>query len=686
MIVKHIRKRIFIFCFAILLLQVIIIGATSADSLRDIILSTVGEQTNVVRQELRSLGSPEEITRYAADKRTILRELNAIDRTEPYVNARTIGTLERDRFTVEKIVYESLPGILVPANVYVPRGITGRVPAVLITEGHSAGGKNGYHAMCQGFCAQGYVVMTFDPLGQGERGIYYDRSSGNEHVSAGLQAYSADFHLGAVYIGDGISAIDYLLSRNDVDPARICVTGNSGGGAQSLVLGAIDKRIAVTIPSCYTTLDSMVVAITATHPETNYFGAFKRGVTMESLCAMIAPRPLLLNASKEDFFPIEGTRAVYETARKVYEAAGVPEKAVLFEGEGGHAYTAQKREIAYRFLAEHFGTEPQPEPDIDPIPERLLNCSETGNIEDDGSLTFFDLVRNRAVELGNGRAERLSESSRDDIRSMLANVLGIKETGHTPTPGIVSDDNTNATRHIVFEYTASDGFTLSAELYLTAGKESPDALTVIATPLAEFSSYQIAFPWLEDSAVLFVRPRGSAFAHYDKEGLFKLGITNRDYYFAVGALNAGTTVVGIQTMDIVETVRAVSALIPAEHVRLIGDDLFAIPVTCAAPFVNNVDELVLQHALWGYEAIASNRTYEYYLHPEVLMIRGLLRHFDLPELALASGCRYVSWESPVDHNRAPLYGDGIDTFSKRIENLALLFDMTGKTKITPAKE
>ena len=674
---KHCLRIVILSLTAFMCLASVLFAA----DLRQTLLDTVGRQTGVIRKELLALDNLEEVTAYTAKKRDILMRMNSITRTEPSVSARQVSVVERDTFTVENIIFESVPGVLVPANVYVPKGITGRVPAVLVTEGHSATGKSGYQGMCQSFCAQGYVVMTFDPMGQGERGVYYDRFSGNEHVSAGLQGYCAGLHMSKLFVGDGLYAVDYLLSRPDVDPDRICVTGSSGGGAQALFLGALDERIAVTIPSCFTTLDSMVVAITATHPESNYFGAFAQGITMESLCAMVAPRALLINASKEDYFPIEGTRLVAETARKVFAAAGVPDNVALFEGEGGHAYTRQKREEAHRFLARIFGTEPKPEPSFDTIPAALLNCSETGNMEDAGSATLFDLIRDRAIELRTGRPGRVASITPGELKSTLKQVLGIDTTGHVPSPDITSDTISTGIRSVLFEYDASDGFPLSGQGFLNTEKQS-GWLTVIASPLCEFSSGKLAQSWLaRGDIVLIVRPRGTAYAPYKMDGMYKLDVTNANYYFAMGAFNAGRTVVGIQTTDILEAVRtSLAQLSPDIKVRIVGDELLAPAATCAALFLDEADELVIERGLWGYEGIATNRVYGYYIHPETITVRGILEHFDLPELALSSGCDRVIWKSPADHNGVPLEKHGLYEFETLVTRLSQVFEVEGRVE------
>ncbi len=116
-------------------------------------------------------------------------------------------------------------------------------------------------------------------------------------------------------------------------------------------------------------------------------------------------------------------------------------------------------------------------------------------------------------------------------------------------------------------------------------------------------------------------------------------------------------------------------------VRIVGDEVLAPSAICAAVFFDEADELVIERGLWGYEAIATNRVYGYYLHPEVITVRGILEHFDLPELALASGCEKVLWRSPADHNGVPLEKHGLYTFETLITRLSDTFGMCGKVRI-----
>ncbi len=179
------------------------------------------------------------------------------------LNARITGALERDGYRIEKLVYESLPGFHVTANVYTPSRGRPPFPAVVGVAGHSATGKAFpvYQRAWIGLVKRGILVIAIDPPGQGERYEYWDSELGRsmaggptaEHSMAGIQCLLTGTNFARYETWDGIRAVDYLLTRGDVDPKRIGVAGNSGGGTQSAYLAAVEPRLAAAAPSCYIT-------------------------------------------------------------------------------------------------------------------------------------------------------------------------------------------------------------------------------------------------------------------------------------------------------------------------------------------------------------------------------------------------------------------------------------------------
>ena len=175
------------------------------------------------------------------------------------LNPQITGRIQMPGFHIEKLVYESVPGVYVTALVYAPDDGRKTHPAVLVPSGHAENGKVHYQALCQRLVQRGYVVISWDPVGQGERSQFWDSKSRKsrynlicgEHAVLGNLAYLAGGNLARWEIWDGIRAVDYLLTRSDVDAERINITGTSGGGTQTAYIAALDPRIKVIMPSGY---------------------------------------------------------------------------------------------------------------------------------------------------------------------------------------------------------------------------------------------------------------------------------------------------------------------------------------------------------------------------------------------------------------------------------------------------
>ena len=153
------------------------------------------------------------------------------------LNPRVTGSFERDLYRVENVIFDSRPDFPVTANLYLPKR-SGKAPGVVGTCGHSSNGKaaEAYQSFAQGLARQGYVVLLYDPIGQGERLQYLDDDlqpvlgpGTREHLMAGNQQFLVGDFIGSWRAWDGIRALDYLLTREEVDPNHLGVTGNSGG-------------------------------------------------------------------------------------------------------------------------------------------------------------------------------------------------------------------------------------------------------------------------------------------------------------------------------------------------------------------------------------------------------------------------------------------------------------------------
>lgn len=331
-------------------------------------------------------------------RRKALGLIGGLPETKTPLNARVTGTIAMDGYRIEKLVFESLPGVHVTALVYVPEGAAGEKPAVLLACGHSPIGKAhpGYQEIAVRLVRRGYVVLCWDPVGQGERSQLWDKARGRsrynlvcgEHAVLGNFATIAGTSLVRYMVWDGIRAVDYLLSRGDVDGGRIAITGTSGGGFQSTWIGALDPRIAVIMPSCFPTALPMRMANRIfedpdSDPEQDPPGLVSEGIDHPGLLLLSYPRPLHVSAAVLDFFPIEGTRKTLRELAAVYTRLGKRDRVALSEGYHKHQYSAENQAKAFAFLDRTFGRPPSRLAEAKTLPAEAIRCTPSGQVRED---------------------------------------------------------------------------------------------------------------------------------------------------------------------------------------------------------------------------------------------------------------------------------------------------------------
>src|SRR6266571_8656630 len=327
-------------------------------------------------------------------RRKLLEMIGELPERKTPLNPRVTGTIHMAGFHIEKLIFESLPGIYVTALVYVPDDTRGPHPAVLVPCGHSADGKVHYQALCQRLVLRGYVAICWDPVGQGERSQFWDpkakKSRYNlicaEHAVMGNLAFLAGANLARWEIWDGIRAVDYLLTRPEVDGKRISITGTSGGGFQATLIAALDERIKVAVPSCYISalpmrIHNRIFADPDSDPEQDLFGMISNGVDHPGLLLLMYPRPVLVAAAVLDFFPIEGTRKTVRELRRLYERFHHGDRIGLVEGYHPHQFSPENQEAALDFL-DHFNQMPVRHglPAVKELAGKALQCTGTGQV------------------------------------------------------------------------------------------------------------------------------------------------------------------------------------------------------------------------------------------------------------------------------------------------------------------
>ena len=302
-----------------------------------------------------------DITDWESFERQSRQELQDMLGLSPFpartpLTATVTGTVEHEEFTVEKLHFQSIPGMYVTANLYIPKNLQDRAPAILYVCGHATVIKDGYNYGAKvhyqhhpaWFARHGYICLIIDTVQLAEvEGIHHGLHRYNRwwwisrgYTPAGIEAWN------------GIRAIDYLQSRPEVATDQIGITGRSGGGAYSWWVAALDKRVKVAVPVAGVTdmEDHVVHGCVEGHCDCMYM-VNTYGWDYPRVAALLAPRPLLLsNTDRDPIFPIGGVFRTYEQVRQVYEYLDAGDQFALHVTSGPHQDVQELRIHAFRWF------------------------------------------------------------------------------------------------------------------------------------------------------------------------------------------------------------------------------------------------------------------------------------------------------------------------------------------------
>jgi len=284
----------------------------------------------------------------------VLQALKVPHAESKLLDAETVSTEEVDGYIREYVRLRTEPEMCVPAYLLRPKGLDSPAPGMLALHGHGVGKivpagltEGAEDELDYGVQAvrQGYVTLVPDIRGFGELMAAHDIAHEGAVQSCLILAAWANI-LGYTAMGmrmhDLRCCLDFLEQRSEVDADRLYLTGHSGGGMCTVFLSAIDARVKAAVPSCYVCTWRRSL-MDMDHCSCNFVPGILNLIDMPDLLGLIAPRPLLIVAGRNDpLFPLAGVMEAYERAKEMYAAAGAPENLELFIGEGGHRYFAER--------------------------------------------------------------------------------------------------------------------------------------------------------------------------------------------------------------------------------------------------------------------------------------------------------------------------------------------------------
>ncbi|CAN5909979.1 alpha/beta hydrolase family protein [soil metagenome] len=579
------------------------------------------------------------------------------------LKARVTGIIERETYKIEKVIFESRPGFPVTANLYVPKNRNFPLPAIVGTCGHGDPGKATptYQSFAQGLARQGYIVLIFDPIGQGER-IQYLTSALKprrgigvpEHNYAGNQLLLTGESFSSWLTWDGIRCVDYLLTRPEVDAKRIGITGNSGGGTQATWLCGTESRLSMAAPSCFVVgfgrnLKNELPADIEQCPP----GVLRMGLDHSDFIAAMAPKPVMVLDQEKDYFDARGAEESVARLKQLYKLLNAEDNIKLFIGPEYHGYSQHNREAMYGWFNRATKmADTQAEPALTLEKEELLWCTPRGQVGAMQPRTVFSFTSQLSKSLRKNRPALQGEA----LKKAVMSALKLPAQNGVPEYRILRP--------------------VSARLYpqkyaaTYAVETEPGILTLVYrlndTPLLSrppvglkkamlYVSHHSADEELRQEPLLteLIRntPNAAVFA-CDVRGIGEskpntcgdnfLAPYGNDYFYAAHSLMLDYPYAGQKTNDVLRVIDLLKSY-GHEEIHLVAKGWGAIPATFAALLSNTVTEITLKHALTSYADIAESEEYNW---PLSTLVPGVLKSFDLPDCYRALAAKKLRQVEP----------------------------------------
>ncbi len=629
------------------------------------------------KAEVEKLKTPADVTaRQTALRAKFIEALGGFPEKTP-LNAKTVGTLTRDGYSVEKVIYESRPEHHVTANLYLPEG-KGPFPGVLMPLGHSANGKAAEY-MQRGailLAKNGIAALVYDPIGQGERSQLLDKIGNpaikgitSEHTMCGVGAILVGRGTASYRVWDGIRSLDYLASRPEIDAKKLGCTGCSGGGTLTSYLMALDDRIVAAAPSCYlTTLDRLFNTIGPQDAEQNITGQVALGLDHADYVFLHAPKPTLILASTRDFFDIQGTWTTFREAKRIYTLLGVPERVDLIEADATHGYPKSHREAMARFMCRWLKGEDKAitegtfaiEKDAD------LRCTRSGQVLDDlRGKSVFDLNAALATEYAKARAKK--EWKPAELRKEVSRVIGLPESswprdsgstgfarrnGYDITKGLARAHDRFPNPWLTFDPPKADKKTPTVLYIHELGKQAHGGPDGPIERLAKSGKQVVAVD---------LRGYGETAPGVADEG--KVPTFGVEYKESFLALHLNRPLLGQRVSDLFGTMLWLDR---------VGCPLEAVGVGSAAPVVLHaaaLDERIKAVTIDGGLVSWDNVVRTPISHNQLAgVVHGALKVYDLPDLAASLAPRPLTIRNPVDAAGKPLTKEAAEEAYKPVRD------------------
>jgi len=648
------------------------------EEMPDMLLSYFAQKTNAlaaeweqVRSKIQTAAAMEDRNRFVREKITAM--LGGFPQRSP-LDPIVAKVMERDGYRIENVMFQSRPRFWVTGNLYVPTSGTRPFPGIISPCGHYAEARMypAYQFLYQNLVRNGFVLLAYDPIGQGERRYYWNPHTNKseiegpvtwEHDMPGHPLMLVGDNLTQYHIWDGMRAIDYLLTRPEVDPKRIGCTGHSGGGTLTLFISALDERVQCAAVHQGGTLHRWPLTI---KPETaigtgdieqHFFPAATFGIDMCDVHVAIAPRALLATIEN---YATEFNKTVQHIQER-YRLLEAPERFAIEEAADPHAMTVKLRLATTDWFCRWFYSHRGPAHEAESVPEapQTLYCTPNGSLRysQEGE-TIFSLILKKQAELPPPRKVPSSRTEIDSFRAAtsaeISELLHIRRSNYplearrivtTPRKGYDIEKT---------EFLSEPG--IYVPVWVFVPEQPRRDSSVLYVDEAGKQAEGMEFRALEKLArngflVVAVDVRGMGETkppHPDNEppGTFR-NLDDAETALTYWAWEINESLFGMRVQDVIRSVDYMLGRTDVSHtgVCLIGKGMGALWSLYAAALDDRIRSVICDAGLLSYRCLARA---DRYLHGANIFIPNVLQHFDLPQVAAALADRSLALLSPVD--------------------------------------
>ncbi len=601
----------------------------------------------------KALSSPVQMKAYmAAARKKYLSLLGELPARTP-LNAVITGIIQEDSYTIEKIAYESFPSHHVTANLYIPKG-KGPFPAVLLFCGHEDVSKatESYQQTAILFARNGYVVLVIDPISQSERyqltdntGKPLTRGGTSEHTLLNEASNLLGGSTPADELWDNIRSLDYLVTRSEVDTARIGCLGNSGGGMQTVYFAGYDTRIKVIAPCSYLATRERTIEMTGPADGCAQIpGEGAAQLELADYILMAAPKPTLILAGRYDFIDYRGTEEAYRELKQAYTILGHSEKVELFTYDDGHGISQPKREAVVAWFNSWLkkDTKSIPENKASIKTPAQLNVTTTGQASsafyNEKSITDRNLFMFHSLQ---PVRESFGRQPKASVLSSVRKLSGI----NTDRSVTIEEKGTVEEKGIVFIkkiIRKQNEMPLPVLVVYPTGKPKQVIVWCGDEGKARSAASDTLRNLINDGYVVVLCDLRGIGETEDKPELNDPKYYNREYRNAMLALHNGRSLVGQRATDILSVIDMFKTdqRLAGLAIDIKASGITAIPALHAALFEEGVRQVYLSRAIRSYRQVLDNPVVrDWYSY----IIADVLKQYDIPDLEKLIGVARIRY-------------------------------------------